>query len=138
MWRTKAWRVFGTFGMLLLSGPLAGCGFLHPLTEQDVVGTYEADADWGKSILVLHPDHSFSQTVLRGNHSQTSITGTWKLRILNKRSSSGLLVLMPYLDMTHDGRGDRIDGALPSVGRDLLWGIHISADPDWGITFEKE
>ena len=45
---------------------------------------------------------------------------------------------MPYLDMTHDGHGDRIDGALPSVGRDLLWGIHISADPDWGITFEKE
>ncbi len=52
------------FGLLLGCMFTAGCDF-RTLTDQDVAGTYEASADWGRSTLVLHPDHTFDQTVVR-------------------------------------------------------------------------
>ena len=60
----------GVFSLLLLCfTSLAGCAF-RALTEQDVVGTYEANAQWGESTLVLHPDHSFDRTVVRNDHRE--------------------------------------------------------------------
>ncbi len=129
---------FGAFGLfLMLSVLFAGCGY-RALTEKDVVGTYEADAQWGKSVLILHSDHSFDQTVARNDHTQTSIKGTWKLDMWRgKKASDGILVLKPFLDVEHDHNGELADGAVPSISRGLIWGIRIAADPDWGITFTK-
>jgi hypothetical protein len=70
-----------------------GGGF-RALTDQDVVGTYEASADWGRSTLVLRPDHSFDQTAVRNDHTQASTKGTWRLDPwAGKNASHGILVL---------------------------------------------
>lgn len=129
----------GVFGLLALCCmSLVGCTFL-PLTEHDVVGTYEADAQWGKSILVLHTDHSFDQTVLRDDHTRAHIKGTWRLDLFaGKNSAWGIIVLTPFLDVSHDHKGVPCGGAVPSISRGLLWGITIAADPDYGISFDKE
>jgi hypothetical protein len=130
-------RLIGLFGVLLGSMLTLGCGF-RALTEKDVAGTYEANADWGRSTLVLHPDHSFDQTVVRNDHTEASIKGTWKLDFVSdKKSWNGILALKPFLDVEHDIKGDPVDLNLPSIGRGFLWGISIAADPDYGISFEK-
>jgi len=117
---------------------LGGCGE-RPLTEKDVVGTYKAYADWGESTLVLRHDHSFEQTVLRNDHTQASAKGPWQLTLdAGKNESYGMVGFkLVFLAVTHDQKGDPAGGAFPSVGRGLLWGVHIAADPDWGISFEK-
>jgi hypothetical protein len=128
-------RVFGAF---LICGSLGGC-CLRALTDQDARGTYEANADWGKSNLILHPDHSFDQTVVRNDGTRASIKGTWRLDLFAGQSAShGILVLKPFLDVEHDHKGDPVGGAVPSISRDLLWGITIAADPDYGISFQKQ
>lgn len=131
----KRVRLIGLFGVLLGSMLTAGCGF-RALAEPDVVGTYEANADWGRSTLVLHSDHSFDQTVVRNDHTQAE--GTWKLDfVADKRAPYGIIVLQPLLDVEHDHKGDLAGGAVPSINRGFLWGISIAADPDYGISFEK-
>jgi hypothetical protein len=115
-----------------------GCGF-RSLTDKDVAGTYEAATDWGRSTLVLHPDHSFDQTVVRNDHTQASTKGTWKLTFIPGRgASSGILALKPFLDVEHDHKGDLAGGAAPGISRGFLSGISIAADPDHGISFEKK
>ena len=116
-----------------------GCGF-RALTEQDAVGTYEANADWGSSTLVLHPDHSFDQTVVRNDHTQASIKGTWALSFVpgKQKASYGNLALKPFLAVEHDHKGEPIPLNLPSINRGFLWGMTISADPDYGISFDKK
>lgn len=133
----KVTRV-GEFSLfLLLSGVSAGCGF-RALTEQDVVGRYEADAQWGKSVLILHSDHSFNQTVTRDDHTQANTKGTWKLDLFDtKNASGGIIVLQNFLAIDHDHRGETAGWAAPSISRGFMWGVDIAADPDWGITFTK-
>src|SRR5580658_9750746 len=102
-------RLIGLFGVLLGSMLALGCGF-RALSEEDVVGTYEASADWGESTLILHPDHSFDQTGVRFDHTQTSTKGTWKLDLVAGRNASyAILVLKPFLDVAHDHKGDPIE-----------------------------
>jgi len=109
------------------------------LTDEDVTGTYEASADWGGSTLALHPDHSFDQTVVRNDHTQTSTKGTWELDfVADEKASHGILALKPFLGVEHDIKGDLAGGAVPSIGRGFIWGISIAADPDYGISFEKK
>jgi hypothetical protein len=56
-----------------------------------------------------------------------------------KKASDGIIDFRPtFLDVTHDHKGDLVDGALPSISRGLFRGIVIAADPDWGISFDKE
>lgn len=85
-------RLIRSFAALLICVSMTGCGF-RALTEQDAVGTYEASADWGSSTLVLHPDHSFDQPVVRNDHTQTSIRGRWELSFIagKKKASSAVL-----------------------------------------------
>jgi hypothetical protein len=124
--------------MLLGSLLTVGCG-VRALTEEDVIGTYEASADWGRSTLVLHKDHSFDQMVVRNDHTQASTKGTWRLdSSAGKNASHGILVLKPFLEVAHDHEGDPIDGGVPSISRGFMWGITIAADPDWGISFDKK
>ena len=132
-------RLIRFFTMLLICASVVGCGF-RALREQDIPGTYEASADWGSSTLVLHPDHSFDQTVMRNDHTQTSIKGTWGLSLIpgKEKASYGILVLKPFLDVEHDHKGDPAAGAVPSISRGFLWGMTISADPDYGISFDKK
>jgi len=129
----------GFFGFLLCCSSLAGCGS-RALTEQDVTGTYEAKAQWGESTLVLHPDHSFDQTVVRNDHTQASIKGTWRFSFIagKEKASYGVLALKPFLTVEHDHKGDYAPLDLPSISRGVLWGITIAADPDYGISFEKK
>lgn len=135
---TKCLWLLGAFGLLVACTFTVGCGF-RALTEQDVVGTYEANAQWGESTLVLRPDHSFEQTVVRNDHSQASTKGTWKLNLFaGTNASHGILVLKPFLEVAHDHKGDPIDGGVPSISRGFMWGITIAADPDWGISFDKK
>jgi hypothetical protein len=131
-------RLIGMFGVLLGCMLTVGCGF-RALTDQDVVGTYEASADWGRSTLVLHPDHSFDQTIVRNDHTQASTKGTWRLDLwAGKNASHGILVLKPFLDVEHDHKGDPAGGAVPGISRGFMWGITIAADPDYGISFIKK
>jgi hypothetical protein len=131
-------RLIRCFGALLFCALVCGCGF-RALVDQDVAGTYEANADWGKSTLVLHPDHSFDQTVVRNDHTQSSTKGTWQLQfVAGKKASYGILALKPFLDVEHDHQGDLAGGAAPSINRGLLWGMTIAADPDYGISFVKK
>jgi hypothetical protein len=131
-------RLIRVFVALLSCALVVGCGF-RALTDQDVAGTYEASADWGSSTLDLHPDHSFDQTVVRNDHTQASIKGTWELSFVpgKKNASYGILALKPFLAVEHDHKGDPAPLNLPSIGRGFLWGMTISADPDYGISFEK-
>jgi len=123
---------------LLLSALSAGCGF-RALTEHDVVGTYEADAQWGKSVLILHSDHSFNQTVARNDHTQANTKGTWKLDLYDRKNASGgIIVLQNFLAVDHSHQGGTAGWAFPSISRGFLWGVDIAADPDWGITFTKQ
>jgi hypothetical protein len=132
-------RLSRILAALLVCVSMVGCGF-RALTEQDVPGTYKASADWGSSTLVLHPDHSFDQTVVRNDHTQTSIKGTWQLSFVagKKKASSGVLSLKPFLAVEHDHKGDPAPLDLPSISRGFLWGMTISADPDYGISFDKK
>jgi hypothetical protein len=131
-------RLIRVFAALLICVSMMGCGF-RALTDQDVAGTYKASADWGSSTLVLHPDHSFEQTVVRNDHTQTNTKGTWRLDLwAGKNASHGILVLKPFLAVEHDHKGDLAGGAVPSINRGFLWGITISADPDFGISFDKK
>ena len=132
-------RLIRVLAALLICVSMMGCGF-RALTEQDAAGTYEASADWGSSTLVLHPDHSFDQTVVRNDHTQTSIKGTWRLSLVpgKEKASYGILIFKPFLDVEHDHKGDPATGAVPSINRGFLWGITISADPDYGISFNKK
>jgi hypothetical protein len=83
------------FDLLLTCMFTVGCGY-RALTERDVVGTYEANAQWGKSTLVLHPDHSLEQTVVRNDRSQVSTKGTRQLKLFaGKNASHGIIVLRP-------------------------------------------
>lgn len=123
--------------LLFCCASLGGCGE-RALAEQELVGTYTADADWGKSTLILHPDHSFEQTVLRNDHTHVETRGTWQFTPDAKNASWGNIVFSSFLAVAHDEKGDLAGGAFLSAGRGLLWGVHIAADPDWGITFEKE
>jgi hypothetical protein len=87
----------------------------------------------------LHPDHSFDQTVARNDHTQTSIKGTWTLDFVgDKKGSSGILTVKPFLWVAHDHRGDLAGGGAPGISRGLLGGITIAADPDFGIAFERQ
>jgi hypothetical protein len=132
-------RLIRALAVLLIFASVVGCGF-RSLTDQDVPGTYEASADWGSSTLVLHPDHSFDQTVVRNDHTQTSIKGTWTLSFVpgKEKASHGIVALKPFLDVEHDHKGDLAGGAVPSISRGFLWGLTISADPDYGISFDKQ
>lgn len=131
-------RPIEIFGVLLCSMLIVGCGF-SALTDQDVAGTYEASANWGRSTLVLHPDHTFEQTVVRNDHTQASIKGTWRLDLFaGKSASHGIIALQPFLDVAHDHKGDPAVGAAPSISRAFLWGVTIAADPDYGISFDKK
>ncbi len=49
-----------------------------------------------------------------------------------------MLTLKPFLAVTHDQKGDSIPLNLPSIGRGWFGGITIAADPDFGISFDKE
>jgi hypothetical protein len=124
--------LLGAFGLLLACTFTTGCAF-RALTERDAVGTYQADTEWGESTLILRPDHSFEQTVVRNDHTQASTKGTWQLD-----SSHGIILLKPCLEVSHDHKGDPVDGGVPSISRGFMWGITIAADPDWGISFEKK
>ena len=132
-------RLIRVFAVLLICVSMMGCG-LRALTDRDVPGTYGASADWGSSTLVLHPDHSFDQTVVRNDHTQASIKGTWRLSLIpgKEEASYGILVLKPFLDVEHDHKGDPVPLDLPGINRGFLWGMTISADPDYGISFDKE
>jgi hypothetical protein len=131
-------RLIVTFGLLLGCTFTVGCAF-RALTDQDTAGTYEASAEWGKSTLALHSDHSFEQTVVRKDHTQTSIKGTWQLDLFaGKNATDGIILLKPFLDVAHDHQGDPADGALPSISRGIFGGITIAADPDYGISFDKK
>jgi len=131
-------RLIRVFGLLLICALVVGCGF-RALQDQDVPGTYKASADWGSSTLVLHPDHSFEQTVVRNDHTQASTKGTWELSFVGgKKASSAILALKPFLDVEHDHKGDLAGGGAPSISRGFLWGITIAADPDYGISFDKK
>ncbi len=132
-------RLIRVFAALLICASMMGCGF-RALTDRDVAGTYEASADWGRSTLVLHPDHSFDQTVVRNDHTRASIKGTWRLSLIpgKEKASYGILVLKPFLDVEHDHKGDLAGGAAPGISRGFLWGMTISADPDYGISFDKK
>ena len=127
----------GVFGLLLCCISWVGCGS-RALSEQDVVGTYEAKAQWGGSTLVLHPDHSFDQLVARNDHTQANAKGTWKLNLFaGKSASSRIIVLQQFLAIDHDHKGELGGWAAPSISRGFLWGITIAADPDYGISFDK-
>src|ERR1017187_3216928 len=132
-------RMIRVFGALLTCALVVGCDS-RPLTEQDVVGTYEASADWGSSTLDLHPDHSFDQTVVRNDHTQTSTKGTWELSFVpgKKNASYGILALKQFLAIDHDHKGDVAGWAAPGIDRGFLGGISIAADPDYGISFDKK
>jgi len=131
-------RLIRVFAGLLICVSMMGCGF-RALTDQDVAGTYKASADWGSSTLVLHPDHSLEQTVVRNDHTQTSIKGTWRLSLIpgKEKASYGILLLKPFLDVEHDHKGELSGAAVPGISRGFLWGMTISADPDYGISFDK-
>ena len=116
---------------------LSGCA-LRVLKAADVPGIYKASADWGRSTLVLHPDHSFDQTVTRDDHTRLSSTGTWKLQYVdNKPASHGIIVLQNFIAVDHDHKGDNPGWAAPSISRGFVWGVIIAADPDYGISFDK-
>jgi len=130
--------LLSAFCLLLGSMFTAGCGF-RALTERGVVGTYEASAGWGRSTLVVHPDHSFDQTVVRNDHTQASTQGTWRLNLVaGKKASYGIIFLKPFLNVAHDHKGDLVGGAGPSINRGFLCGVTIAADPDYGISFDKK
>jgi hypothetical protein len=128
----------GAVGLLLCYIFLVGCGF-RALTERDVPGTYKATTQWGESTLVLRPDHSFEQTVVQNDHTQASITGTWRLDLwAGKSASQGIIFMKPFLWVAHDHKGDPAGGAGPSISRGPFWGVTIAADPDYGISFDKK
>jgi hypothetical protein len=129
----------GTLCLLLCCVSVEGGCLFRPISDRDVVGTYEATAQWGRSTLVLHSDHSFEQTVVRDDHTQAATKGTWKLDLFaGKNASHGIVVFKPFLDVAHDHRGDSVDGSVPSISRGWFGGMIIAADPDFGISFNKE
>ena len=133
----KRMWLLGAFGLLLACGFTVGCGF-RALTERDVVGTYKANAEWGGSTLVLKPDHSFEQTVVRNDHTQASTHGTWQLNLFaGKNASHEIIVLQSFLAIDHDHKGESAGWAAPSISRGFMSGITIAADPDWGISFDR-
>lgn len=131
-------RLVRVFSVLLIWAGVVGCGS-RALTDKEVVGTYKARADWGDSTLVLHPDHSFDQTVIRNDHTQLSSKGTWKLTLIaGMQASSGIIELQKYIAVDHNHKGDVPGWGAPGISRGLLGGVTIAVDPDYGISFDKK
>lgn len=127
------------FGLLLCCATVVGGCLFRSISDRDVAGTYKATAQWGESTLTLHTDHTFEQTVERDDHSQATTKGTWELDLFaGKDASHGVVVFKPFLDVAHDHKGDLVDGSVPSISRGWFGGITIAADPDFGISFDKE
>jgi hypothetical protein len=136
--RKELISAFSILALVLCCEATNGC-FYRALSERDVEGKYEADAAWGESTLLLRADHTFEQTVMRNGHNQARATGTWELRLYNpKDRSQGIVVLQPFLAVAHDELGVQTPWAAPSISRGPFGGISIAADPDWGISFNKD
>jgi hypothetical protein len=105
-------------------------------SEARLVGSYVAVTEWGSSTLLLKSDHTFEQTVSTKSGTFKKIDGEWGLY------TSGLTEAIEfkkrYLAVTHDERGEEVDGAYASIETGLFGGIEISADPDYGISFRKD
>ena len=119
--------------VVCLTFALAGCS-LRP-SDSDLVGTYLASPEWGSSVLILKADHTFEQFVVVGSAPSKRIQGQWSTGPSSRVDSN--ISLVPYLTVTHDVHGADSGGAGASATRGFFGGIEISADPDWGISFEK-
>lgn len=122
--------------VLLFLLPLCLLGCSRQSREQQMVGSYRAVAEWGTSTLRLKPDHTFEQTVSAKSGTYKKVEGEWEL------DTSGLTDAISfkkkYLSVTHNEQGEEIGGAYASIDRGLFGGIEISADPDYGISFQKQ
>ena len=118
------------FSLLLF---LPGCS--RHSRETNLIGSYRADAEWGSSTLLLKADHTFEQTVSTKSGTFKKVSGEWEL------DTSGLTDAITfkkkYLSVTHDGKGEEVDGAFASVDQTLFGAPEISADPDYGISFRR-
>jgi hypothetical protein len=124
--------------MVLICAAVVGCGS-RALTDKEVAGIYKASTDWGYSTLVLHPDHSFDQTVMRNDHTQLTSKGTWKLTLIaGMQASSGIIELQKFIAVDHSHKGDVPGWGAPGTSRGPLGGVTIAVDPDYGISFDKK
>lgn len=105
------------------------------LQDSDLVGTYHAAPEWGSSVLVLAADHTFTQTITTKSGAVKQINGRWETSGLSR--IGGNVALAPYLTVTHEIQGEEAGGDFATVQRRLFGGLEISADPDWGISFQK-
>ena len=112
---------------------LVGCSWR--VQDSELSGTYHAPADWGKSTLVLRPDHTFEQSVSTNSGTFRKVQGTWELDTSD--TSRSITLSGKYLSVTHDKQGEEADGAFASVERRLFGGVEISSDPDYGIAFQR-
>ena len=117
--------------MAVLLSCLVGCSWR--VQDAELSGTYHATADWGTSTLVLRPDHTFEQSVSTNSGIFRKVQGTWELH----KSGQSITFSKKYLSVTHDEQGEEADAAFASVERRIFGGVEISADPDYGIAFQK-
>jgi hypothetical protein len=111
-------------------------GFFRHINEDEIPGTYVANTDWGSSSLTIARDHTFHQTVRRVGTEAINLDGKWRV---TPRSGSvyGTIALLPCLAITHEDEGHEVGACYDSIQAFGFRSIEISADPDYGISFQK-
>ena len=97
--------------------------------EAELPGAYSANADWGKSTLLLRKDHTMEQTVVEKNGRVDRLSGNWEFK-------GDRIILKPCLGFNHAPPADPVDYCDYGV-EGFFSSVEISLDPDSGIAYRK-
>ncbi len=132
---TRNRRTLAAISALALAFVLAGCSAV--VTEDQVPGTYKAEADWGTATVVFQKNHDFHQTVTPKNGPPRDLTGHWILSAHPGNTPYTTISLSPFFNVTHDKQGAYTLASAYSIYHVPFGGINIASDPDYGIAYRK-
>jgi hypothetical protein len=133
---TRVTRTLSLALIAILSIALTGCSAV--VDDAQAPGTYQADTDWGVSILVLDGDHLFDQTVRLKSGVTLHLKGHWKIDTHPGDHPYTTINFTPFYSVTHDRQGVYTLASSYSIYPVPFGGINIAADSDYGIAHRKQ
>lgn len=108
-----------------------GC---RTVNESTVAGTYRLRTPCVTATVVLNRDHTFSQSVQTSSGQTKQLKGEWRLTGADNKGIIGHLIapfskfvdLEPFLDLSHDARGEVVPGMSPTAE---TLGLSVSIGP---------
>jgi hypothetical protein len=110
------------------------------MRESEIPGRYSSDGAWGKSTLVLKPDHTFSQVVSftneynGANEGSKTVQGAW--RCTSHSLWANRIEIKPFIELAplqHQAVSDHFDTSYSM----MIFSPVIEVDPGVGIYYSK-